>query len=265
MKLWIISDLHEEIYNNYPRLAPPMNADIAVFAGDIHHSDQAIAYARSIAGSMPIIQIAGNHEYYHGRYSVEQSLGFMRLAAAEQRQAGFETYFLENETVILQIGKQKVRFIGATLWIDFNIFGNKVQGAIDAMLGLSDFRRIIGNRGDKAPLHPDEVAQWFAQSRQYIEDELRKDFDGRTVVVTHHLPSIRSVADIYRFVPSTSGFASRCDDLLEMNADLWIHGHTHTSMNYRADKTRVLCNPRGYERLDGYENRKFKPHLVVNI
>jgi hypothetical protein len=48
---------------------------------------------------------------------------------------------------------------------------------------------------------------------------------------------------------------------------LWVHGHTHTSFDYRLGGCRVLCNPRGYqlERLPTPENPQFDAGLVVQL
>ena len=57
-------------------------------------------------------------------------------------------------------------------------------------------------------------------------------------------------------------FASRLDGLIEASGPaLWVHGHTHTSFDYRIAGTRVVCNPKGY----GTENTAFDPGLVVEI
>jgi len=48
---------------------------------------------------------------------------------------------------------------------------------------------------------------------------------------------------------------------------LWIHGHTHTSFDYRVGNCRVLCNPRGYQAAGRPlpENAAFNPGLVVQV
>ena len=50
-------------------------------------------------------------------------------------------------------------------------------------------------------------------------------------------------------------------------ACLWIHGHTHTSFDYRVGGCRVICNPRGYmaRGRTGPENPHFDPQRVVQI
>jgi predicted phosphodiesterase len=134
---------------------------------------------------------------------------------------------------------------------------------------MNDYVYIQGDRPDGGPLGALETREWSIESRRYIESELRHPFDGKTVFVTHHLPSLRSVAKRLRNDPLTPAFASDCDDLLELGADLWVHGHTHDSMDYMAGETRVVCNPRGCpyrfgDLIDG-DNERFKADLVVEI
>jgi Icc-related predicted phosphoesterase len=44
---------------------------------------------------------------------------------------------------------------------------------------------------------------------------------------------------------------------------LWIHGHTHESMDYTLAGTRVVCNPRGY--LPDEPNPGFEAGFVVEL
>jgi len=86
------------------------------------------------------------------------------------------------------------------------------------------------------------------------------------VVVSHHMPSERSVAPRFRDELANSGFTSRLDSMMGRSA-LWIHGHTHDSFDYELNGTRVVCNPRGYCRRDGNgcENPDFDPGLIVEV
>lgn len=55
-----------------------------------------------------------------------------------------------------------------------------------------------------------------------------KPMAGQTVVVTHHLPSGRSVAPRFAASVLNPAFASDLDHLIEEHEPaLWIHGHTH--------------------------------------
>ncbi|MEO8655932.1 MAG: metallophosphoesterase, partial [Ramlibacter sp.] len=46
---------------------------------------------------------------------------------------------------------------------------------------------------------------------------------------------------------------------------LWIHGHTHDSFDYRMNGTRVVCNPRGYAKNGVNENARFDPDFIAEV
>jgi Icc-related predicted phosphoesterase len=96
----------------------------------------------------------------------------------------------------------------------------------------------------------------------WLVKKLDEPFEGKTVVVTHHLPSARSVSDKYEGSTINPCFASNLDEHFG-KMDLWIHGHTHDSFDYAINGTRVICNPRGYWKKE--LNQSFIPTLVVEI
>ena len=52
----------------------------------------------------------------------------------------------------------------------------------------------------------------------------------------------------------------------DLGADVWIHGHVHSSFDYNIGKTRIICNPRGYESYSGAcENFDYDPKFVFEI
>ena len=61
-------------------------------------------------------------------------------------------------------------------------------------------------------------------------------------------------------------FVSNAEHLLAAgSADLWVHGHTHDSVDYLLGSTRVVCNPRGYMRNGVAENPCFDVDLLVEV
>jgi Icc-related predicted phosphoesterase len=98
----------------------------------------------------------------------------------------------------------------------------------------------------------DMIAEHKAQKelmRQFIEHSSKGP--NKTVVVSHHLPSRRLVSA--RFWPkdgsdgANGGFASDCDNMIcTLEPNLWVHGHTHDTLDTTLWKTRVVCNPAGY-------------------
>jgi predicted phosphodiesterase len=251
MKMHILSDLHLEFSDFRP---PADNADVVVLAGDIHKGDAGIGWARANFPDQEIVYVAGNHEFY-GRDRLE-TISDLRIAARE-----FGVHFLDDEAV--EIGG--VRFLGATLWTDFNLFGKERRqfAMAEGQRGLNDFSLI---REGAAQFSPADSIRQHKKSLAWVEGELQQPFAGKTVVVTHHLPSARSVMERFKHDWLSACFASRLDYLFGPPADLWIHGHTHDSLDYEVMGTRVVCNPRGYVRFNsGPENFDFNPGLLVEV
>jgi predicted phosphodiesterase len=268
-KIWILSDLHGEFRPDDQALIQPAEADVAIFAGDIHKVHHAVSYARSLAGALPLILVAGNHEHYNSKLTVAAGNELLSSLAKEDReQNGTQTFALENDAVTLTLRGELVTFIGATLWTDFMLFRDYKKSIEIAKESMYDFEVILGTKIPHRPLHPSDTAVWHKQSRAFIRGELEAERAHKTVVVTHHAPSQKSVAAQYQLDGLTPAFASDCSDLLELDANLWVHGHMHDSFDYTVGKTRVVCNPRGYPVSTGhcgFENLAFDPGFTVEI
>ena len=63
----------------------------------------------------------------------------------------------------------------------------------------------------------------------------------------------------------TPAFISDLSAIIERwQPTLWIHGHVHSSHDYRVGSTRTVCNPHGY----GMENAGaggYRPDLVIEV
>jgi 3',5'-cyclic AMP phosphodiesterase CpdA len=264
MKIHVLSDLHVEFAPFEP---PATDADVVVLAGDIHKDLRGLKWARQRFPDKPLVYVAGNHEFYKGHWT--GLIGQMRKMAADL------------DIVFLEEGEATVfgtRFLGCTLWTDFELFGADSrpaaeQACVDA---LADFHEIrIARTGqdmdrgvdwNAATLPVSFVRSRHARSRAWLARTLGEPFDGPTVVVTHHAPSMQSVAPRFADDPVSAGFASNLDDLMG-KPTLWVHGHMHDSFDYAIKGTRVICNPRGYCHRSGSpcENGRFEPGLLVEI
>jgi Icc-related predicted phosphoesterase len=226
MRIQIVSDLHLEFG---PLALPTSHADVLVAAGDIAIGQEGHEWLQHMP--CPVIYIAGNHEYWrHDLHGLIQTL-------TEMSRHG-NVYFLENRS--LEIGG--VRFIGCTLWTDFN--GGDPATMEEMSLVMNDFRYISNGA---RPARPEDLLELNAESRRWLEQELATQYLGKTVVVTHHAPLMRSWysgrgEDLTRF--------AYCNDLSELLShravDLWVHGHVHEYLDYSAHGARIVCNPRGY-------------------
>lgn len=257
-KIQVMSDLHIEFGD---LSVPKTDADVAVLAGDIHVGSQAAIWSGCLAKRLgiPVVLIAGNHEHYGTRgrpsYSFDRTIAELRASAAA---AAGQLVFLEQDVAIVA----GVRFIGSTLWTDFELYGDPAEAMGHAELGMTDFRTIASRSG--AQFTTNDARREFIAAHQFLVTELAKPFDDPTVIVTHHLPSLRSVAPRFKNDLLSAAYASHLDSLVETSgAALWIHGHTHESCDYTIGKTRVVCNPRGY--YDFALNPQFDPKRVVEI
>lgn len=249
MKLLILSDLHLEFES---LTLQTVDVDVIVLPGDIWTKDNGIHWARATWPNKPIVYVAGNHEFYHTER--KSMLETLRISAREA-----DVHFLENDEIVIE----GVRFLGCSLWTDFELFGSdKKLGCMrEGQENLNDFRLI--NEGPDL-FTPRDAIRVFNESSTWLASKLAEQHQGKTVVVTHHLPSMLSVATQYKEDLLSACFASNLDQLLG-KSDLWVHGHTHTSFDYMVKGTRVVCNPRGYVRRGKKENADFNAELVIEI
>ena len=265
MRLLVLSDLHVEHAPFRP--AVPRGAyDAVVLAGDIGQATLALQWARRAFPDAPIVQVAGNHEFFDAIR--EDALEAMRATA---RRLGI--HLLEHDTVVVD----GVEFVGCTVWTDYRLHerpGRPVaMRAAEAMSGarrsMLDYR-CIAVRDPSSPagsraFTPEDSVALHERSRDWLAARLARPAAGPRVVVTHHLPSWHSVSPPYVAAPSNPAFASDLDALLG-GVDLWIHGHTHSSHDYLQAGCRVVCNPRGYPMYrGGFENPRFDPQRVVAL
>jgi len=184
-----------------------------------------------------VIYIAGNHEFYHGRWKA--SLDHLRDECARYP----NVYFLENDIKVIG----EVSFIGATLWTDCNKADPLTLHALTDM--MNDYRVIRNDELGFTKLRPAHTMHRHHQTMSYLKAVLPDLKDKKVVFVGHHTPSHQSIPEMYRGdYLMNGGYHS---DLSEFILDhpeivLWTHGHTHEPMDYMIGTTRVVCNPRGY-------------------
>jgi Icc-related predicted phosphoesterase len=262
MRIWLISDLHLEHDRQPLRVLPDTlpEADVCVCAGDLTNGVAAAVdwLGRVVASrGMPVVFVPGNHEFYGS--AVFEGLEAGRLAAERWP----NVHLLDDRSVTVG----GVRFVGATLWTDYALFGDKpedmawIMGAADRL--MNDHRTILWRVLPQREAFTPSVARRLHQrSRSFLERELAAPFDGATVVVTHHAPHSGSVQPQWEDSPTTPAYASDLTAVIEAGRpDLWVHGHMHDACDYRVGDTRIVCNPRGY----GNENARFDPGLIVEV
>ncbi|BCG63320.1 MAG: hypothetical protein methR_P1022 [Methyloprofundus sp.] len=260
MKIFLTSDIHTERSHkrflpdfdyDFLRFSYPQSAGVIVLAGDIGEWVNGIEWARYRFKNKEIIYVPGNHEYYDSDLAI---IDDMREKAAE-----LDIHLLDNDAIIIN----GIRFLGATLWTDFNRYS---RFEIDkAKEYLNDYRYIscrvwwsdVHKRTEALSLiklegltgfDPEYFSPMVAyllhmNSVEWLGQQLSMPFHGKTVVVTHHAPSMLS-CHIENYA-----YASDLESFIEKYAatiNVWCHGHIHRSVDYKVAGVRIVSNPRGY-------------------
>lgn len=253
MRIRVLSDLHRE-FGHSP--LPEVASDVVVLAGDIERGTKGVAWARQTFPDVPVLYVAGNHEHYGER--IGRLHEKLREAAA-----GSNVHILENETFELN----GYRFFGATLWTDFNLFDDRPSAMFAAGAkgtGMNDYRKI--RQRDSSKLKPVHTAMLHAHTRLALTQFLASGDRTKSVVITHHTPSIKSLAAGKDADLISAAYVSRLDDLIvEHGPELWIHGHTHEHRDYRIGNTRILNNAFGYPTPSGAEAVGFRGDLAIEL
>lgn len=274
MKVLVLSDLHLEFA---PLLLPQdVEFDVAILAGDICcPGSRGVAWAQresTLQRAQAIVAVAGNHEYYD--CVMQDEMAAMRGMAEPAAQP--RIHLLDCERVVVA----GVRFLGCTLWTDFGLHidgdhgpvSDPNQGMAAARKAMVDYRviQVADDKPDSSVtrmLTPEDTLALHRAHRAWLERALDEPFDGPTVVVTHHGPHRGSLVPRFAAAWVSTAYMSELPGKFFEVPVLWVHGHTHTSFDYRVGGCRVLCNPRGYQIGSSAlpENRRFNPGLVVEI
>jgi len=258
MKIAFGSDLHLEFGGAEPSLDPVRGADVLVLAGDIARGRLAkrecpliLKYAKQCAEALglPVITVAGNHEFYGQEYNK-----FM-AGCREYVTDMTSVYFLENDVVNLD----GVRFVGCTLWSDFRAAKDVAFAMQLAKTSINDYQKIkLANeaRTSFRKLSPRDTAAKCLESKQFLKKAFHEDFSGPTVAVTHFPPVFAS--DPQYLGDQLSHYF--CNDWRKeieegsLSPDLWITGHTHYSTEMQIATTRLVSRQAGYpDELEPFE------------
>jgi len=266
MKIALCSDLHLEFGDIV--LKNTENADVLILSGDIliaedlrrtakfvdmtpeefdqsmyqttHRTDSAKRFRdflSRVSLEFPhVIYVAGNHEFYHGKWN--ETIEVLRAECIRYE----NIYFLECDTKVIE----DITFAGGTLWTDCN------KGDPLTLHGLTgcmyDYKAIVNDNAGYTKLRPIHTVQRHDKTKRYLKNVL-DNTQGKIVVVGHHAPTALSIHE--RFISDTIMNGGFCSDLSEFILNhpkivLWTHGHMHDPWDYMIGDTRVVCNPRGY-------------------
>lgn len=245
MRIQYFSDIHLEFGECE---FPVTDADILVAAGDIGVDTEAVVWLAQ--APCPVIYVAGNHEYYGG--DIDRVRKRLQKACAEAR-----IDFLDN----MRVDLDDVRFLGTTLWTDYDNADETIMR--EAEQRMNDYHYI---EYQGSPLTADVLLELHRESLEWLESELAEPFSGKTVVVTHHAPTLKSwyTDPEQAGDPRRHAYCNQLNTLIRKHTiDTWFHGHIHSVSEYRMAKTRILSNPRGYH---GYQDiAGYDPCKIVEV
>ena len=277
MRIQLISDLHLENYPDFvPGAAPEV--DILILAGDIGSYQAGSRLQEDDFGlhrfsprwpdsQWPrVFYIPGNHEFD----ALDYDATYLKLRNTCEA-LGIE--WLERETITVG----SVRFIGTTLWSDFEALAKCKPTMTEQMEALEKAYRAANfylgkntTSRNGAPMLAEDIRALAHECQRWLHTALAVPFDGTTVAVTHFAPTLRSADPRYGLTPGTAGFCNSLDHLLPLS-QVWMHGHLHCTNDFVVEGTedgkpfscRVVANPRGYP--EKGEDKAFQETFVVEL
>ncbi|MEZ4947574.1 MAG: metallophosphoesterase [Cyclobacteriaceae bacterium] len=252
IKIQYCSDLHLEFpLNKEFIIENPLRplGDILLLAGDIvpfdiieEHNDffDFISATFKTAYWLP-----GNHEYYHFNLADKEG------SFCEQIR---ENVFLVNNYVARH---DHVKFIFSTLWTRIGKLNERV-----IQRGMNDFYQIKYRDNRFTPADFNRIHK---ESKSFIQLELAKNNSEKTVVATHHVPTLINYPEKYRGTILNEAFAVEMFDTIEdSNVDYWIYGHHHINTPpFTIGKTELLTNQVGY--VSHNEHKEFNNAAVFSV
>lgn len=241
MKVRFMSDIHNEFSLYHIHAMPDEHQQILVLAGDIGLADKEHTLKPFLEDSCDrfraVIMVMGNHEHYN--YSVDKTQSKIRYFVERDN-----FFILENESIEID----DVVFFGATLWTSMDNRSPLVE--YNAQLWMNDYKKIRIDQ-HKRKFVPSDSINMHNITKRHMQKFLSSCQDKKTVFVTHHAPSMKSVKH-HRYNDVSDLDFCYASDLFEWLQEqdsqplLWIHGHVHESYDYMMGKTRVVSNCRGY-------------------
>jgi predicted phosphodiesterase len=262
-KLYIrpISDLHLECDGGKYSLTPLEHDEdtVLIIAGDGHIEDRLVEWiAKNCNDFLAIVYVLGNHEHYN--YSVDQTAKRIEKTMLEYSQLIDRLFILDRAKIVIR----GVEFIGTTLWTDLNCGDPLTQFTVQRKINDFSYIRV---QNFQRRFHPADWRGINYADTTWMSRVFNNSPEVARVVVTHHLPSFKSVNPRYQIPQeyhANGGFASNFDELISKSkAKFWIHGHTHDSCNYMVGDTNVICNPRGY--YPDQLNAKYNDTLIYEV
>ncbi len=239
MKIQYISDIHLEFKENYlhflnHKIKPV--GEVLILAGDIIlfnllAKDQYIysEFFDFLSNNFKAVYwLPGNHEYYH--YELTQKYGPFKESIRKN------VFLLNNQVEYLDNG----RIIFSTLWSQIEQLYEKYMER-----NMADFHLI---RYNGVPITSRQYNKMFEDNLSFIKQEVNKPFTGKTIIVSHHVPTLKNYPTEFAGSPLNNGFVTDLTEFIcESKIDYWIYGHHHRNIpDFKIGETVLTTNQLGY-------------------
>jgi predicted phosphohydrolase len=249
MTIQYASDLHLEFPNNKAFLKEnPLEAkgDILLLAGDImpfHQLDKHKDFFKYLSDHFKTTYwIPGNHEYYY--FDIAKKSGVLNEAIKKN------VHLVNN--IALHI--EDIRFIFSTMWSKIDVNNNwLIENS------MNDFK-VIKNNGYKLSIK--DYNQLHKDSMLFLKETF-KTITGKSIVMTHHVPTFMHYPEKYKTSILNSAFAVELFETIEKSAiNYWIYGHHHqNTRDFKIGNTKMLTNQLGY--VDHGEHLGFNKEKII--
>lgn len=241
MKILIMSDLHldceQDKGKSFVESISSKEIDVLVLAGDISCAENIPITLKYFCQKFnKVIYVHGNHEYYGA--AKKHVISWTYDALAENP----NLIWLNNDFIEID----GFRFVGSPLWFETN------EKDFLTSYHYNDFIFI--------PSFEDWIEQESLSCRNYLLNNV----SSQDIVITHFVPTNKSFYGKFKLNYLNKYYINNLEGLIiDKQPKMWIHGHTHHSSNYVLNKTKIICNPKGYD-FDEV-NLKFDPNLIVEF
>jgi Icc-related predicted phosphoesterase len=235
-KILQLTDLHMETNKNIEKINIVFErkiADIIVLTGDIDNGVDSLPFIKKlIKHNYTVIYVLGNNECYN--YYPEDVISEWRTISEQIN----NFYFLEGDSVIIE----DIEFFGTCLWTSVGTKHREEKVNEEEEKFLHTTRQFKLTKGFTC----EKMKNTFYDKVEQIEKLIKNSKADKKVVLSHYLPSSKSIDQKYRNSKLTNIFKSDLEWLIEKyDINYWFHGHTHSLVNYKIFNTQIICNPYG--------------------
>lgn len=219
----IFSDLHLEYHSDLGNKFLEnieISAENVILAGDICSLDLMDSVYKAFSKKYKrVFFVLGNHEFYGHTFDTV-------FTEANRLQKTLNNVYWLNRSIFTI---DNLRILGCTLWFRNDPLNIEHQHKLSDFTNITEFETTVYSQN--------------ALDISFLEDVMKHG----DIVVTHHLPTSKSVMPKFRGSDLTRFFYCDMDSIiLDKKPLIWVHGHAHDPFDYIHGETRVICNPYGY-------------------